>query len=1399
MFNNSTNVDASHSTFSEVHRDQYYNSRVNVQGSQTVNTTIHGNQVFQGSQTGLEALQKASALSALYDSAERYPAPQCLKGTRVQLLDRLSRWMEDANEKPICWVNGRPGSGKSAVSQTVAEKYASQKRLAASFFFSRRDIERRTTRHFFPTIATQFLSSIPSVRPAIVAALEQDYMIPSKVLREQMQKLLLEPLSSGLELLESPLLIIVDALDECDDPRLVSELVSLLAQLLRDSPVPFHLLITSRAEPSLQAQFRQPDIAPLTVPLEMHTFDAEDDIRSFLQHALDEVYDQHLQVMQHLPRPWPSPEDLDRIVNKASGLFIFALTVVKFVGDRTHNPVHRLQAILEDKTSRETAYAELDSLYLDAISTFPDPDTVRLILGIVYCMPVPVAVAVLHKLLDRPDVDARIVIPALGSVLLSSENGEQPIQFYHASFRDFLVAPQRSRKYCVDPIVYHRLMAQLSLKTMVHSLKRNMCGIDDPSQLNRDIEHLQERREAAYDEALLYACRYWAHHLTQLPSKGSVYEGLLSAMQEFCDTALLYWIEAASIFNDIESAVMKLRSALTWIKSLENVPKDTAALLEDAERLVLLYREPISQCALHVYHTAITFAPSSSAIYTKFKHEAGTSFTITHNQDDEWVPYQYAIDLGSINSVAFSPDGNIVATAGDNHGVQLWNVVTGGNVASLGDRSGSSLLVRFASSGAFVAAAFEKGMVAVWDPIVGREHFKDSDAHSDEITCLEFSPDNTLLASGARDHTLQLWSLETAQRLHKLVAHEGPVTSLAFTGDSQRLCSGSEDNLLIIWDTKSGKLIRGMMGHHGAIKSLDISADGNLIATASKDKTIKLWDARSGTCTRTVSKGHQKTLRSVHFFDEDKRFISASDATILTSSVSTRKSSSDVAWDLGKTVQAMMGNAPIWQAKLIGRGLPAFLLKKMVESDYEDDELLVAYASRSSCFAFSLADDTWCGTLGSAITSPPVHTSQSYLKALAISPDGTRIAAATAVGSLEILDPTVPRRTWDEQMKRAHAVPLHIAIAVVSSPNGERYLVNSSLAWYLVDSQFRPVEKVDFGFAEYARDDEVKRPVFSGNSGIFAWAMSDIWERQSKTSVRVYEASSGSHKVRFNGLKKVQAFVLSPDGNLIACGHEGAITVCDVGQRVKRALSVADDVSIAELAFAPDSRSLVSVSKTGVVQIWDPSSGVCQGTVEGHTASPATAVALAPLGGIAVTGHEDGTIRLLSLSTSASHDLVPSGQAFTQNIDFFKFSDDGLILTCRAGDGTVSTWTIPSQLFSSAPEGGENKVPCSLCDQQVEVPAQDDSKVSESSKSPPHLISQSDKHVFDCFLRTTYMIRKDGWVCKDDKRLFWLPQHMRPSGPGEERGADVFSALNDKMMILTNHRHPLFVNLHSSK
>ena len=173
-----------------------------------------------------------------------------------------------------------------------------------------------------------------------------------------------------------------------------------------------------------------------------------------------------------------------------------------------HNPAELLHTILEDKATVPggSAYADLDLLYRDAFSVTPGLDVAQLVVGVIYCMAIALSISALHKLLQQPNVDVRIVIPILNSVLLAPEDGKQPTQFYHASFRDSPIDPRRSQKYAINPDVYHRLMAQLCVEMMSNSMKRGVCSIVDPAKANND---LAERRQAASDEALSYAYRFF--------------------------------------------------------------------------------------------------------------------------------------------------------------------------------------------------------------------------------------------------------------------------------------------------------------------------------------------------------------------------------------------------------------------------------------------------------------------------------------------------------------------------------------------------------------------------------------------------------------------------------------------------------------------------------------------------------------------------------------------------------------------------------------------------------------------------------------------------------------------------------------------------------------------------
>ncbi|KAH7905539.1 hypothetical protein BJ138DRAFT_1105908 [Hygrophoropsis aurantiaca] len=324
MFNNSSHIDASHSAFTEVHQ---------IQGNQTTYTVVHGNQIIRlagEGYSGLDTLHRASTTNAAFDSAQRFPAPSCLPGTRIEILNLISSWLNDDGPQSICWLNGLAGSGKSAIAQTIAEMYAAQHRLVASFFFSRREIERSTTQRFIPTIATHFMSFSPSLKPAIIRALEEDFTIPTKVLREQMMKLLFEPfvsLSTQMTQTDSstqiksspPVLMVIDSLDECDNERLVSEIISLIPQLIQECPFALKVLLTSRPEPHLKAAFRTSEILSVTRSLELRSFDAETDIRLFLQKSFIMIRDQRQSTLFGNSGPWPSVSELEALVQKASG------------------------------------------------------------------------------------------------------------------------------------------------------------------------------------------------------------------------------------------------------------------------------------------------------------------------------------------------------------------------------------------------------------------------------------------------------------------------------------------------------------------------------------------------------------------------------------------------------------------------------------------------------------------------------------------------------------------------------------------------------------------------------------------------------------------------------------------------------------------------------------------------------------------------------------------------------------------------------------------------------------------------------------------------------------------------------------------------------------------------
>ena len=513
---------------------------------------------------------------AAFDSIDRHPAPACLPGTRLELLARLSDWVDNPNcDQPICWLNGLAGSGKSAVAQSIAEKYATQRRLAASFFFSRKEILRRKAHGFFPTLACQLLVFAPSVRPALLHALDADATIPTKVLLEQARRLLQEPVMSSPTSFPDPVLIVVDSLDECDDANMASEIVHLLAGILQHCRWPLKLLFTSRAEPHIVQTFQHSELQNMTRSLQLQDFGVDDDIRAYLRHSFAGIGESTnaMSVNNHaLPRS--SEDEIEMIVQKAAGLFIFATTVVKYKGLDYGSPATQLQAVLQvlqHGASAESAFVHspLDTLYLDVLRRIPDAEKVRSVLGLVVFAFRPLSTRGLKDLVWNFQFDASYIVKNLRSVLVISGSDSEidgSVHIYHTSFRDFLTSSHRSQRYFVDPVIFHSTLALACLELMLRHLTVDTCNLGDPSIINCEVENLDKRCKLSIKEGVRYACRWFAHHLSQVPWDQRTDNALVLSLQGFASGYILNWIEVLSLTGELDSAVLSLREVAEWLR-----------------------------------------------------------------------------------------------------------------------------------------------------------------------------------------------------------------------------------------------------------------------------------------------------------------------------------------------------------------------------------------------------------------------------------------------------------------------------------------------------------------------------------------------------------------------------------------------------------------------------------------------------------------------------------------------------------------------------------------------------------------------------------------------------------------------------------------------------------------
>ncbi len=205
-----------------------------------------------------------------------------------------------------------------------------------------------------------------------------------------------------------------------------------------------------------------------------------------------------------------------------------------------------------------------------------------------------------------------------------------------------------------------------------------------------------------------------------------------------------------------------------------------------------------------------------------------------------------------VMSVAFSPNGKMLASGSLDETVRIWKVETGRLLHTLTGHRSEVMSVAFSPDGETLVSASWDRTIRLWNPHNGQLKKTLTD-HSGGVSSIAFSPDGQTLASGSADQTIRLWNTTTWQLKRTLRGHTHVVDSVAFSPDGDMLASGSRDKTIRLWNPHNGQHLHSLTGHTNHITRLAFSPDKQILASGSGDRTIRLWNTDAGTPERTLT------------------------------------------------------------------------------------------------------------------------------------------------------------------------------------------------------------------------------------------------------------------------------------------------------------------------------------------------------------------------------------------------------------------------------------------------------------------------------------------------------------------------------------------------------------------
>ncbi|MBX0328910.1 helix-turn-helix domain-containing protein [Oscillochloris sp. ZM17-4] len=574
--------------------------------------------------------------------------------------------------------------------------------------------------------------------------------------------------------------------------------------------------------------------------------------------------------------------------------------------------------------------------------------------------------------------------------------------------------------------------------------------------------------------------------------------------------------------------------------------------------------------------------------------------------------------FGSVRTVAFSPDGQLMAAGSSNGEIHVWRTNTYEHRFTLDGQTWVETLA-FSPDSRLLASGSADPAIQLWDCATGTLSAR-LEGHVATVRSLCFSPDGALLASAGDGSTLRLWDMEARECRAALRGQRGTIWSVAFHPGGHLLASAGDG--ILLWDVAGGRQVARLDEHQAPVAAVAFSPDGATLASASYDHSIKLWDIPAGRC-RTTLHGHTGDVRAVAFRPDGTALVSGSEDQRIRM------------WDPASGEARGSVHEPANRVRALA---------------FSADGALLASGSHDQNVRLWDIEHRQCLTLFQG------HINQ--LRTLAISPDGRSLALGVAE-QIYLLDPLdgVIRRRLPGHAEWIQSLAFSPDGALLASGSDD----HSVRIWHVYDGA--PAQLL-CGHQAW-----VQAVAYSADGRLLASCSADH-------TVCLWDAATGALRQTLRAhTHHVWTVAFSPDGAWLAsAGADETIRLWDLHAATCQYELPGHSGSVWSLAFTPDSRRLVSGGHDRLVNVWDIQQGRRAHTLAGHE-NRVVSVAVSPDGRWIASGGDDRTVRIWDLRSGG---CVHIGRGHRRAVVSLTFSPDAALVYSGGEDGAVRVWGVQS-------------------------------------------------------------------------------------------------------------------------